>query len=248
MIQIIPSDDRERAMWLSLIELSAKAADWTLIGARMVELHALERGRVLRRLSLDADALADARARPNAVRRVTEILIAAGFKPDDPSYMGVGHTFVRDGVSIDVLAPDGLGGGERSIAARTTLAPVHTVQVPGGTQALRRSELVEVQVNGTTGKIPRPNLLGAILLKARAVAVDDAPESQRTDLALLLSLVDDPNDLVSELRGEERSWLRRRREMDDPNAACWQTLAPEQQQVALYALRSLAGFEEMLPR
>jgi hypothetical protein len=39
--------------------------------------------------------------------------------------------------------------------------------------------------------LPRPNLLGAILVKTRAIAVDDAKDSQRIDVAFLLTLVED---------------------------------------------------------
>lgn len=58
--------------------------------------------------------------------------------------------------------------------------------VPGGTQALRRTELVEVAIGAHRGQIPRPSLLGALIIKARAVEVDDVPENQREDVAFLL--------------------------------------------------------------
>jgi hypothetical protein len=101
---------------------------------------------------------------------------------------------------------------------------------------------VQIVAGTVRGAIPRPNLLGAILLKARAVDVDDAPDAQRSDLGLLLSLVNDPDALVAELRGSERSWIGRRTEMDDPAAACWLGLGPRQVQRGLVALRALAGW------
>lgn len=241
MIRIATADDRDRELWHTLMDLAQRSMKWTLIGARMIELLAAERGEVLARLSLDADVLADARARPNAVRGLSEILIDSGFQLRDPSGFGLGHSFVRGKVEIDVLAPEGLG--PRSEEARTTVPPDRTVEVPGGTQALRRTERVEVEVDGRRGLIPRPNLLGGILLKARAVDVDDTPEDQRSDLALLLSMVEDPEAILPELSGSERGWLRRRKEMDDEGVACWRALAPEGHQRGLAALRILAGFE-----
>src|SRR2546427_756743 len=62
-IVLHPASERDRAVWLSLLELAARASGWTLIGARMVELHAAERGRGLSRISIHGDALADARDR-----------------------------------------------------------------------------------------------------------------------------------------------------------------------------------------
>jgi hypothetical protein len=181
----------------------------------MVELHAVERGRELRRSSRDGDALGDARARPNPVRRIAQLLTDAGFDLQNVAVMGTGHTFVKGGVEIDLLAPENLGvNSERD---RTTIPPLHTVEVPGGRQALDRSEWVEVDVD-----------------------VDDEQESQRLDLALLLSLVDEPDALFTELRAREHLWLRSRAEMNDENADCWIGLSDTDIQKGLVALRTLA--------
>jgi hypothetical protein len=240
LIRLTTGGASDVELWTELIRLGQLAPDWTLIGARMVELHAAEFGQAPLRVSADADALADARSRPNAVSGMAQILVGEGFELQEPSYMGVGHTFVRGLLEVDVLAPEGLG--VTSEAARITVPPAHTVEVPGGTQALHRSEWVEIEVGAVRGSVPRPNLLGAILLKARAVDVDDAPENQRGDLALLLSLVPDPDPMVKELKGHERSWIARRREMDDLDAGCWKGLGSAQAQSGLTALRALSGW------
>src|SRR2546425_2014662 len=101
-IVLHPASERDRAVWLSLLEFAERASGWTLIGARMVELHAAERGRVLSRISIDGDALADARDR-DGTRRISRALIDAGFELTEPSVMGLGHVFVRAGAQIDVL-------------------------------------------------------------------------------------------------------------------------------------------------
>jgi hypothetical protein len=226
-------------MWRVLIDLARRERHWTLIGARMVELHAAERGHVMSRVTVDADALADARERPSPVGRLAQVLVSAGFHLDDPTAFGAAHTFVRDGVEIDVLAPEHIG--ERTDDALTTVAPAHTVQVPGGRQALARTEQVEVELGDLRGTIPRPNLLGAILIKARAVEVSAAKSAQRSDLALLLSFVDEPEALVGDLVGAEASWLRRRSELDSANADWWRGLTPAARQRGLSALRILRG-------
>jgi hypothetical protein len=145
--------------------------------------------------------------------------------------------FRKGGVEIDLLAPDGLNMKAR----RVTIPPAYTVQVPGGTQALRRTEFVEVRLGRRRGTLPRPNLLGAILVKARAVGRDDVPENQRADLALLLSFVEDADALGRELRGSERGWLRKRSEMDTTEAECWQQLRTDARQRGLSALRTLTA-------
>jgi hypothetical protein len=235
----LPADsERERAVWSTLLDIAIGEQQWTVVGARMVELHLVERGRALRRSSLDGDALGDARARPNPVRRIAQLLTAADFGLESIAVMGTGHTFVKGDIEIDVLAPDNLGvNSERD---RMTIPPLHTVEVPGGRQALDRTEWVEVEVAGRRGRLPRPNLLGAILLKARAVDVDDAKASQRQDLADLLSLVDDPDELSKELRAREHLWLLRRTELNDITADCWIGLTSMDVQKGLAALRILA--------
>jgi hypothetical protein len=239
---VLPAySDREREVWSTLLDIADREQRWTVVGARMVELHLVERGRALRRSSLDGDALADARARPNPIRRIAQLLTAAGFDLEGMAVMGTGHTFVKGGVEIDLLAPENLGAN--SERDRTTIPPLHTVEVPGGRQALGRTEWVEVEVAGRRGRLPRPNLLGAILLKARAVDVDDVAESQRGDLAQLLSLVDDPDELAMQLRAREHLWLRRRAEMNDVTADCWIGSTPADAQRGLAALRVMARTE-----
>jgi len=240
----IPSEtERERVLWWTLMDLSERERHWTLIGARMVELHALEHGRVLARFSLDADALADARVRnPNPVRHLAQILTADGFTLATPGGFGAAHTFVKGEVEIDLLAPEHLG--EASEQARITIPPGHTVEVPGGRQALGRSERVRIRVDRREGLVPRPTLLGAILLKARAVDVDvDTPENQRSDLALLLSMVEDAEGLAEELVGSERSWVRSRGELNDLQGAAWIGLDRSQVRRGVSALRILGGLE-----
>lgn len=236
VIDLKPGDERDHATWSALLDLASSVDGWTLIGARMVQLHAAERGLTVPRTSFDADALADARDR-KGTRRVSRALAALEFTLDPPTAFGLGHVFRRGNVEIDVLAPDGLNTKDR----RITVPPAYTVQVPGGTQALRRSELVSVRLGRRRGTLPRPDLLGAILVKARAVDVDDVPDNQRVDLAVLLSFVDDADALRAQLRGRERSWLLKRSEMNAGSAAWWQPLSADARQQGLSALRTLIG-------
>ncbi len=223
-------------MWEALIQLAQKAhRGWTLIGGQMVALHALERGAVAPRASLDADVLVDVRVIHDGTERFARLLLDEGFELERVNVEGIGHRFRRDPVRIDLLAPDGLGRR----TSRKTAAFARTVMVPGGSQALHRSETVEITLATRRGALPRPNLLGAILLKARAVDVDDVPESQLSDLAFLLGLVDDPRAIASELSRTERGWLRDRRELLDRNHAVWEVQANPDD--AHLALRILAG-------
>lgn len=221
MIIIPDYDERLQELWQALLELAAAHPDaWTLVGAQMVFLHALEHEAVPPRVSVDLDLVIDIRADQRGIKKIIGTLERHGYEFDGASSAGIGHRFVRDRVRIDVLAPDQVG----KRADIRTCAGARTVNVPGGTQALRRTSPVTVRAGDRKGEIPRPDLLGAILIKARAIGVDDAPQNQRQDLAFLLTLIDDPGAMASELRGNERSWLRERSELLDPNHPAWLSL------------------------
>lgn len=218
MIDIPTPDERVQELWEALLELAEEQPDnWTLIGAQMVFLHALEHQADPPRSSTDLDVVVNVRVMPGGVRVMAKTLERLGYEFAGANNAGIGHRFVRGSVHIDLLAPDGVG--ER--VDISTLAGARTVRVPGGTQGLRRSEFVKLRVGRQTGTVPRPSLLGAILLKARAVDVDDVPGSQREELCFLLSLVDDPVTMAQELRGRERSWLCRREELLDADHPAW---------------------------
>lgn len=183
----------------------------------MVALHGWIRGRVPIRPSKDADILVNVRAVSHGVAAVSQALVRDGYQLIETSVGGQGHSFARGEVRFDVLAPDGLG----SRAQLVTIHNFRTVTVPGGTQALHRSAPVEVRTRSVTGTVPLPNLLGAILIKVRAIDVDDEPRAQRSDVAFLLSLVENPDELAKQCSATERGWLRKNPYFSDPHNACW---------------------------
>lgn len=164
------------------------------------------------------------------------MLLELGYELVDVSAFGHGHRFKKGGVLIDVLAPDGLNAVKR----RVTVPPLYTVEVPGGSQALQRTEVVEIAVGDARGVLPRPNLLGAILVKTRAIAVDDAKESQRLDTAFLLTLVSNPQELAATITASEKGWLRAKPELNDPDRAWWRAQR-EHREWGIYVLRTLMG-------
>lgn len=201
-IVIDAADPATHRLWQAVGELTERLpAGWVLIGGLMVQLHAIEHGIVEVRPTRDIDVLGQARPR-GALPAIDTALRGDGFDLQEPDLDGYGHRYERDGIVVDVLAPDGLkppptlGGG------------VTAVGVPGGTQALERSEAVVVRVGEHSFHLRRPTLLGAILIKARSLMVHADPASQREDVLRLLSLVDEPRKLAAELRDSERRWLR----------------------------------------
>ena len=111
----------------------------------------------------------------------------------------ISRRFTLDGVS-----PEGIG--HRFVKGRIRL----DVLGPDG-----------VGSRTSLGTVPLPNLLGALLVKTRAISVDDQPQAQRADVAFLLSLVQDPDPLVAQISRSERGWLCRHPEFADSASPCY---------------------------
>lgn len=210
---------------------------WCLVGGLMVALFAIEAGE-MQRPTADIDILADARRRPSGTERASVRLqeLGAELREVDGLDAKRGFRFDVDGQIVDVLAPDGLG-----TSGATTIGGLRTIEIPGGTQALDRTEIVDIVVDGESFGLRRPTLIGATLLKARALAVHSRPEDQRHDIVTLLSLLNDPRAAREQITRKEQSWLRAiddRLALDD--AALAEPFAAARLRVARAAYRILA--------
>ena len=237
MIDLSHLRGTQRQMWDSLIELArVRPEGWTLIGAQMVIAHGARNGRVYDRATVDADLLASVRLVERGVPELAEYLVEDGFELEGISRTGIGHRFRKDEVIFDVLAPDNI----RDVKKLMTVPGARTVLVPGGNQALHRTEPVDVRSPSARGLVPMPNLLGAILIKCRAVDVDDVPEAQLEDLVFLLSLVEDPRTLAENVTSSERKWLRKRVELKSRGHISWRLLDEEDADNGRIALHILS--------
>ena len=89
--------------------------------------------------------------------------------------------------------------------------------------------------------VPRPSLLGAVIAKAVAVDVDDAPEAQRQDFVFLLALVEDPLGIADTLTAKDRKRIRGRSELTSDTHPAWQSLTPVQRDRARATFTILCG-------
>jgi hypothetical protein len=215
-------------LWHVLLDLGRVLhVPWTIVGGQMVLLHALEQGQVPPQVSQDGDVVADIRTDPGGIRQVVEALEAMDFSLENFSGEDLAHRYVRTSgrageVKIDILAPEGLG----SRADLTTTRPGRTVQMPGGSQALARTERVQVRHEGRAESVPRPSLLGAIVAKAAACGLPGESARHLRDLALLSAVVPDPFALKAELVAKDRQRLRQASALDAPDHPAW-LLVPE---------------------
>jgi hypothetical protein len=238
-IELIDPDAMD--LWRAVAKVAAAFGGdrrWCLVGGLMVALFAIE-AQQTQRTTTDIDVLADARARPSGTAWATRRLKALGatLRESQESQRERGFRFDFDGQIVDVLAPDGLGS-----SGATTTGKLQTIQIPGGTQALDRTELVEIVIEDVAVTLRRPSLIAAILLKARALRVHSRPEDQRHDLVTLLSLLDDPRAARAEITTRQVGWMRSisdRLSIDDP--ALRESFEATRLRVARAAYRVLAA-------
>ena len=206
---VLPAMTRaQEAGWLGLLDLSERLpnAQWTLIGGQMVHLHCAERGYLPRRATSDIDTVLDVKANPQILLAFTEVLLDLGFRSVGPSAEDKEHRFSRGAALIDVLIPDGVGN---RLPQRKGATGSATVQTPGGNQALRRSETVDVEVAGRPGRVHRPNLLGALIVKAAAHTTSDPAKGRhRADFATLAAMLFRA-DLAERCTTNDLRYLRR---------------------------------------
>jgi hypothetical protein len=181
MIVMPAMPPEQTASWLGVLDLyDHLGKGWTLIGGQLVHLYCAERGQFPVRPTNDVDTVIDVRADPNMLRTFTSALTGIGFKSAGISAEGRQHRWVRGQASIDVLLPDGVG---QRASERQGVTGSPTLPTAGGTLALQRSEVVAVTVGGREGSVWRPNLVGAVAVRADQAGDSEAMGRVLTDLA-----------------------------------------------------------------
>lgn len=238
----LPEHGTEGRLWTAVLDVAdAQPNGWTLIGALMVMLHAHDHGLDARRTTRDADALVDVRGLAQATRRLVVTLERLGWQlhPDHPKADDIGFRFAKDGLLFDVLAPDGLG--QRTDL--TTMPPLRTVPMTGGSRALNRTTVRDVVLGDRVGQVPVPDLLGALVIKSRAATADRTPtadpghrpERHPEDLAVLYACATDLRALAADTTNRDR------RNLQDAPEPHWHVLEPDLRPQAQAAHRYLAG-------
>lgn len=203
---------RQALAWDALLRVAGSLGDgWTLVGGQMVVLHQLERqpagpalpGSQLR-FSYDVDMVVDLRTSRSRMGHIDTTLRSYGFEQQG---MPVGHRYVHlDGTVFDVLAPDHLG---RHLPR---LGRGRTLQAAGGTQALKRTQWVEVRQKQRRVLVPRPDIVGAVLIKIAAAGGPATARGNRRhlqDVATLAALITSEDIASAVLTRKERSRIRR---------------------------------------
>ncbi|MBS1860232.1 MAG: hypothetical protein JSS68_00830 [Actinobacteria bacterium] len=110
--------------------------------------------------------------------KIASRLIELGAEIVDPprSHPKLGYRFELEGETVELLGPDGLRADPQTAPGLTTF------QAAGGSQALRRTEVVLVSLDGAAPiAVRRPDLLGAILIKVASWRSGARTSLPRTD-------------------------------------------------------------------
>ena len=175
--------EAQEAAWSVILELEEELdCHWSLIGGQMVTFLCAEYGHTIHRATDDGDIVLGIWLDRSAFRQASRLLDERGFIEDETSD-GYGYRYRRDKACIDLLLPEEIS---RQRQVPTTTTGKRGLEVPGGNQALIRSERVPVQLGSRTGVIRRPNLLGALVAKAAASQADTRDRDRhREDIAVL---------------------------------------------------------------
>jgi hypothetical protein len=222
LVRLPPLTEAQTEVWHLLFDLAQEQdSTWCLIGGLMVFLYGVEHQQQPRPTD-DADIVVDIQANPAALGEIVRFIKGRGLEPE-LAPEGIQHRFKREShgaeVVIDVMAPD--HSGVR--ADLTTTPPGRTLEVPGGRRALARATPVWVTVGSRTGRLLRPDELGAIVVKLGAIGTPGDPGKHYEDLAFLLSILTDPLDARASLSTNERSKLRTIG-LHDPGHRAWRLL------------------------
>ncbi len=220
-IVIVPSNDAEERLWRVTHEIADLLAGlpWVLIGGQMVTLLEREHGGTTGRATRDVDALMDVRALTGATKEAARRLESVGFAAEFTTD-GLSYRFARGADIVDVLAPENLGHR----ADLTTSPPGTTLETVGGTQALQRRREVRIRVLDDAFSLPVPTVAGALVIKAQAASSSSNAKHLR-DLARLLVLVSNIEEMRSELTAKERGYLRAHQQLLDPANEAWRGVA-----------------------
>lgn len=210
---------------------SVVPAPWTLIGGVMVLLHCAEHGVAFRRATADADVAVGVFTHRDSLTEVTAALRAMGFSDSTPDPLGGGqrlsYRWSRGKVHVDVAVPAKVNAQLR-VPQSSSRRP--GVEFPALQQAIRRSTRLQVTIaDGPTGYLRRPDLLGALVVKAQAAISDSRdPDRHRGDLvALCEALATSGSHTTFQAQVRDKDRRRLRQAAATIRAAQWRQAADE---------------------
>lgn len=239
--------------WPNVAEVEAVLPheSWTLVGGLMTQLHATRRGIDVLRATDDVDMVLHVETTRGVASHAATALESIGyqFTPSIDARTRLGHRFKRGRSTVDLLTGDDVVDVLVADHAPPRVVPKlrgHAmVTIEGGTQALRRTVNVRLQILPDSPTILSvPSSLGAVILKAAAHQVDSRDRSRHLlDAAVLLATIDDPYGERERLAGSDRGRLLGLARALDGSGREWERLPEPWRTEAQTALRLLTATE-----
>ncbi len=178
-------------------------------------------GLALTRPTHDVDMILHIQTGAVTFGNVRDDLEGLGYALLEPMGDGPVHRFARGRTSteaIDVMVPDRLPEGKRPKALRRLV-----FAVPGGTSALMKTVICEVDAGVGVVTLSVPDVLGALVLKGAAYTADSRDRARHLDdAAVLACAVTDPVADRERRIGSDRKRLRALwNELQDVNHRSW---------------------------
>lgn len=173
--------------------------EWLLTGGLMVQTHAMIHG-LPSRATDDADFLLDILTYDRIANQMQNFLGTLGFELEEGTMTGYASRFTTEtDCKVDLMITDYVYGKRKRENATLLGRPL--CGMPGGGQAIRRRQRILLDYDDEELCITIPDLLGAVMLKSAAWAVDKTARRNRhlSDAALLLSMIEDPIEQVKRL-------------------------------------------------
>ncbi len=232
--------------WPNLFELAGvlSSEKWTLVGGLMVQAHALAHGITVIRPTDDLDVLLHIEVVTGVASDTHAALTQLGYDLLEPMQRkGPAYRYLRGpakgGDKIDVMVADHAAPSR----AQRLAGGAPMLEVEGGTQALKRTMIYNVDTDSGNISISVPDELGALVLKSAAHQIDSRDrERHLTDAAALAACISDHPFERTRLTGSDRGrLLHLAKELAAQSHPAWLALPVNQRRAGQDTLRILTG-------
>lgn len=218
--------------WPNVLELAHAfpTNNWTLVGGVMVQAHALAHGIPVTRPTDDIDVLLHIEINTTVAAEAHTRITNLGYmlrEPTDIRRKDSPHYRYERESSLGVEKIDVMAADHAAPRARQRLSGRLMFEVDGGTQALQRTIIYEIDDGGgNTYSISVPDELGALVLKGAAHLADNRDRGRHLqDAAVLAACITDHATELHRLTGSDRKRIAHlATELSDVRHPAWLAL------------------------
>jgi hypothetical protein len=234
--------------WPNAFELARDfpTSKWTLVGGVMVQAHAIAHGIPVSRPTDDLDLLLHIEVDQTVAGEAHDRITSLGYRlrePSDPRRRNSPHYRYERPSPLGTEKIDVMAAEHAAPRTQQTLSGRPMFEIEGGTQALRRTMIYEIETNGELLLLSVPDELGALVLKGAAHIADNRDADRHLqDAAVLAACISDHAAELERLVGSDRQRIGHlAKELADPRHPAWLALSRENQLTGQDTLRILSN-------